>query len=69
MIWVLSAYLEFGIDDADKVSVDGSNLIVKGFRHENLYLVDFGSSEAKLSTCLFTKSSVSYGIEGWHMLE
>ena len=41
----------FGVDNAEIISVDGSNLIFKGFRYENLYLV---------STCLFTKS-----IMGW----
>ena len=46
----------FGVDDVEIISVDGSNLIFKGFRYENLYLVDFNSSEAKLSICLFTKS-------------
>jgi len=58
----------FGVDDVEIVSVDGSNIIFKCFRYENLYLVDFNSSEAKLSTCLFTKSNIGYGIEGWHML-
>ena len=43
------------VDDVEIISVDGSNLIFKGFRYENLYLVDFNASEAKLSTCLFTK--------------
>ena len=43
--------------------VDGSNLIFKGFRYENLYLVDFNASEAKLSICLFTKSSMGWL---WH---
>jgi hypothetical protein len=38
----------------------GSNLIFKGFRYENLYLVDFNANDAQLSTCLFTKS-----IMGW----
>jgi hypothetical protein len=58
----------FGVDDVEIVSVDGSNIIFKCFRYENLYLVDFNSSEAKLSTCLFTKSNIGYGIEGWYML-
>jgi hypothetical protein len=31
----------FGVDDVEIVSVDGSNLIFKGFRYVNLYLVDF----------------------------
>jgi hypothetical protein len=48
----------FGVDDVEIISIDGSNLISKGFRCENLYLVDFNTSEAQLSTCLFTKSSM-----------
>ena len=43
--------------------VDGSNLIFKGFRYENLYLVDFNASKSKLSTCLFIKSSMGWL---WH---
>ena len=31
----------FGVDDVEIISVDGSNLIFKGFRYENLYLVGF----------------------------
>ena len=31
----------FGVDGVEIISVDGSNLIFKGFRYENLYLVDF----------------------------
>ncbi|WVZ62965.1 hypothetical protein U9M48_012651 [Paspalum notatum var. saurae] len=42
---------------------DGSNLVFKGFRHENLYLVDFSSSGANLTTCLFSKSSMGWL---WH---
>ena len=53
----------FGVDDVEIISVDSSNLIFKGFRYENLYLVDFNASEAKLSTCLFTKSSMGWL---WH---
>ena len=49
---------DLGFDDVEIVSIDGSNLIFKGFRYENLYLVDFNASEAQLSTCLFTKSSM-----------
>jgi transposase InsO family protein len=41
----------FGVDGVEIISVDGSNLIFKGFRYENLYLVDFNASEAQLSTC------------------
>jgi hypothetical protein len=53
----------FRVDDVEIISVDGSNLIFKGFRYENLYLVDFNASEAQLSTCLFTKSSTGWL---WH---
>jgi len=35
---------------AQLYDVDGSNLIFKGFRYDNLYLVDFNASEAQLST-------------------
>ena len=50
----------FRVDDVEIISVDGSNLIFKGFRYENLYLCDFNESEAQLSTCLFTKSSMGW---------
>jgi hypothetical protein len=30
----------FGVDDVEIISVDGSNLIFKGFRYKNLYLID-----------------------------
>ena len=53
----------FGVDDVEIISVDGSNLIFKGFRYENLYLVDSNASEAQLSTCLLTKSSMGWL---WH---
>ena len=53
----------FGVDDVEIISVDGSNLIFKGFRYENLYLVDFNAREAQLSTCLITKSSMGWL---WH---
>ena len=49
----------FGVDDV-VISVDGSNLIFKGFSYENLYLVDFNAREARLSTCLFTKFSMGW---------
>jgi hypothetical protein len=53
----------FTVDDVLISSVDGSNLMLKGFRHENLYLVDFSSSEAKLTTCIFSKDSLGWL---WH---
>ena len=60
----------FSVDDVETISVDGSNLIFKGFRYENLYLVDFNDRKAQLSTCLITKSSMGWlCIEGLVMLE
>jgi hypothetical protein len=53
----------FTVDDVIISSVDDSNLKFKGFRHENLYLVDFSSSEAKHTTCLFSKASLGWL---WH---
>jgi hypothetical protein len=53
----------FRVDDVEIISVDGFNLIFKGFRYENLYLVDFNASETHLSTCLFTKSTMGWL---WH---
>jgi hypothetical protein len=35
----------------------------KYFRYENLYLVDFSSNEAKLTTCLFSKALLGWL---WH---
>ena len=62
--------MHFWVDDVEIISVDGSNLIFKGFRYENLYLVDFNASEAQFSTCLFTKLVwVGYGIKGLVMLK
>jgi hypothetical protein len=53
----------FGVDDVEIISVDGSNLIFKEFKYENLYLVYFNAREAQLSTCLITKSSMGWL---WH---
>ena len=53
----------FGVNDVEVISVDGSNLVFKGFRHENLYLVDFNASETSLTTCLISKSSMGWL---WH---
>ena len=50
----------FGVDDVEIISVHGSNLIFKGFRYENLYLVDFNAREAQLTTYLITKSSMGW---------
>jgi hypothetical protein len=53
----------FTIDDVLITSVDGSNLRFRGIRHENPYLVDFSSNEAKLTTCIFSKASLGWL---WH---
>jgi hypothetical protein len=38
--------------------MDDNQVIFKGFRYNNLYLVDFTSEDANLMTCLFTKTSL-----------
>ena len=38
-------------------------IIFKGFRYNNLYLVDFTSKDANLKTCLFTKTTLGWL---WH---
>jgi hypothetical protein len=43
--------------------IDDKQVIFKGFRYNNLYLVDFTSEDANLMTCLFTKSSLGWL---WH---
>jgi len=59
----------FGSDDVEIVSIDGSNLIFKGFRHESLYLDDFNDSETQLyHACLANLAWVGYSIEGLVML-
>jgi hypothetical protein len=52
----------FGVDNVEIISVDGSNLIFKGFRYENQYMVDFNA-------CSLNLVWVGYGIEGLVMLE
>ena len=44
-------------------SKDDKSLIFKGFRHGNIYLIDFSSNDASLATCLFTKNSLGWL---WH---
>src|SRR6266542_4006811 len=50
----------FTANDVLVTNVHNNELIFKGFRYQNIYLVDFTSKEAKLTTCLFTKFS-----QGW----
>jgi transposase InsO family protein len=45
------------------ILVSSTSLVFKGFRYENLYLVDFDASEARLSTCSLTKPSMGWL---WH---
>jgi len=42
---------------------DDNEMVFKGFRHNNLYLVDFSSDEVDIKTCLFTKTSLGWL---WH---
>ncbi|WVZ83617.1 hypothetical protein U9M48_030745 [Paspalum notatum var. saurae] len=43
--------------------IDGGEEVFKGFRHNNLYLVDFNSKKANLQACLFSKNSIGWL---WH---
>jgi hypothetical protein len=56
----LGLICKFSPKDVVITSIKSDDLIFKGFRYDNLYLVDFSSNDASLSTCLFTKSS-----KGW----
>ena len=53
----------FTKDDVVVNSMDGNDHIFMGFRHEDVYLVDFATREANLTTCLFTQSSLGWL---WH---
>jgi hypothetical protein len=53
----------FTSNNFEVTSLDGKNSIFKGFRHESLYLVDFSSKNASLTTCLFSKASMGWL---WH---
>ena len=53
----------FTSDSVEVTSLDGKDQIFKGFRHDTIYLVDFSSDDAKLTTCLFSKSSMDWL---WH---
>jgi hypothetical protein len=43
--------------------MDDELMVFKGFRYNNLYLVDFTYEDANLRTCLFTKASLGWL---WH---
>jgi hypothetical protein len=53
----------FTSNDFEVTSIDGKDSIFKGFRHESLYLVDFSSKKASLTTCLFSKAFMGWL---WH---
>jgi hypothetical protein len=53
----LGLICKFSPKDVVISSIKSVELIFKGFHYDNLYLVDFSSNDASLSTCLFTKSS------------
>jgi hypothetical protein len=56
----LGLIYKFSSKDVVITSIKSDELIFKGFRYDNLYLVNFSSNDASLSTYLFTKSS-----KGW----
>ena len=45
----------FTKNDVVVTSLDGNDHIFTGFRHEDVYLMDFAIREANLSTCLFSQ--------------
>jgi hypothetical protein len=45
------------------LKIEDKQMIFKGFRYNNLYLVDFTSEDTNLMTCLFTKTSLGWL---WH---
>ena len=53
----------FTKDDVVVTTLDGKDHIFTGFRHVDVYLVDFATKEANLSTCLFSQSSLGWL---WH---
>jgi hypothetical protein len=53
----------FTSNDFEVTSLDGKDYILKGFRHEILYLVDFSSKKASLTTWSFSKASMGWL---WH---
>ena len=42
---------------------DDNEMVLKGFRYNNLYLVDFSSDEVDIKTCLFTRTLLGWL---WH---
>ena len=60
----------FGVDDVKIISVDGSNLIFKGFRYENYtWLISMLVKLNCQHVCSLCLAWVGYGIEGLVMLE
>jgi hypothetical protein len=53
----LGLICKFSPKDVVITSIKSDELIFKGFHYGNLYLVNFSSNNASLSTCLFIKSS------------
>jgi hypothetical protein len=47
-------------NDFEVTSLDGKDSIFKCFHHESLYLLDFSSKKANLTTCLFSKASMGW---------
>ncbi|WVZ84908.1 hypothetical protein U9M48_031878 [Paspalum notatum var. saurae] len=52
---------EYSISNPNEVivsKIDSGEEVFKGFRHNNLYLVDFNSKKANLQACLLSKNSM-----------
>jgi hypothetical protein len=56
-LYYLGLICKFSTKNVVITSIKSDELIFKGFHYDNLYLVDFSSNDASLSTYLFTKSS------------
>ena len=67
MILAFNLFIEKEVAVSKK---DDDQDIFKGFRYNNLYLVDFTSKDANLKTCYSPKQHLGgYGIEDLLMLE
>jgi hypothetical protein len=53
----------FSPNEVVVTNIDDKQVIFKGFRYNNLYLIDFTSEDANLMTCLFTKTTLGWL---WH---
>jgi len=53
----------FNEKEAIVTKVNDNEMVFKGFRYNNLYIVDFSSKDTNIKTCLFIKTSLGWL---WH---